>query len=336
MVIWLRRCSIVALLLMSVTPAAGQTFESVGTRAAGMGGAFVAVADDASAAYWNPAGFALGNPFSMVLDHTMSRVEEGSPNEPTFRGSASLVALGMPALGLSYYQLRSVSVTPLDVTTGSDNAGRQTSSGLVRLDRLVTHNTGVTLVQSLARGVALGTTLKLVHGTASTAIVQDGDREGLVDRAGDLEGEGVNKFDSDIGVIAGGGRLKLGLTVRNLTEPSFKVTSTSDTLRLRRQVRAGVAVSIVQGWAVATDFDLTSNGSAEAQVRSFAAGTEGRVGQKVLVRSGFRLSTTGASRPSVAAGGTYVVMKSILIDGQATWGSENADRGWGIAARFVY
>jgi hypothetical protein len=28
----------------------------VGTRAAGMGGAFIAVADDASAAYWNPAG----------------------------------------------------------------------------------------------------------------------------------------------------------------------------------------------------------------------------------------------------------------------------------------
>src|SRR5438874_13289544 len=105
MVVWLRRSSIVALLLTSGTPATGQTFESVGTRAAGMGGAFVAVADDASAAYWNPAGFALGNPFTMVLDHQVSRVEEISSDDPTLRGSGSLVALGMPALGLSYYQL---------------------------------------------------------------------------------------------------------------------------------------------------------------------------------------------------------------------------------------
>ena len=336
MVIWVRRWSILALLSMSATPVAGQTFEGVGTRAAGMGGAFVAVADDASAAYWNPAGFALGNPFTMVLDHKQSSVEAGFPDQPTFRGSGSLFALGMPALGLSYYQLRSVSAVPSDLPTASSNASRQNPSGLVRLDRLVTHHTGVTLLQSLGRGVAIGTTLKLVHGTAATEIAPDGDRDRLVDRAGDLEGEGVNKFDSDLGVMAGGGRLKLGLTVRNLTEPSFKLTGTTDTVKLRRQARAGMAVTIADGWTVAADIDMTRNGPPQSPVRSFAAGTEARVGHKVFVRSGFRLSTTGDSRPSVAAGGTYAVMTSVLIDGQATWGSENADRSWGIAARFVY
>jgi hypothetical protein len=35
----------------AIVPAAAQSFDTVGTRAAGMGGAFVAVADDASAAY---------------------------------------------------------------------------------------------------------------------------------------------------------------------------------------------------------------------------------------------------------------------------------------------
>ena len=39
-----------------VARAAAQTAEVVGTRALGMGGAFVAVADDPSAVYWNPAG----------------------------------------------------------------------------------------------------------------------------------------------------------------------------------------------------------------------------------------------------------------------------------------
>ena len=42
-----------------------QIVESVGNRALGMGGAFVAVASDSSATWWNPAGLATG-PFSDV------------------------------------------------------------------------------------------------------------------------------------------------------------------------------------------------------------------------------------------------------------------------------
>ncbi len=43
-----------AALFGSWETASAQGFEAVGTRALGMGGAFVAVADDASAVYWNP------------------------------------------------------------------------------------------------------------------------------------------------------------------------------------------------------------------------------------------------------------------------------------------
>ena len=37
-------------------PSVAQTIESVGIRAQGVAGAFVAVADDATATWWNPAG----------------------------------------------------------------------------------------------------------------------------------------------------------------------------------------------------------------------------------------------------------------------------------------
>ena len=47
-------------------PAAAQTLAS-GTRAQGMGQAFVAVADDASAVLWNPAGLATGALASAVF-----------------------------------------------------------------------------------------------------------------------------------------------------------------------------------------------------------------------------------------------------------------------------
>jgi long-subunit fatty acid transport protein len=48
-------------------PARAQTFGGIGTRAEGMGGAFVAVADDASAVYWNPAGIATGATFDLQV-----------------------------------------------------------------------------------------------------------------------------------------------------------------------------------------------------------------------------------------------------------------------------
>lgn len=325
-----------ALLLMWVNPVAAQTFEVVGTRAAGMGGAFVAVADDASATYWNPAGLAFGNMFTAVIDRKVDRVEEKTPADPSSHATGLILTLAMPVLGFTYYQLQSSTVTPLDLTAAPVANSRQPGSGLVQLDRLVTHHTGVTLVQSLFRGVSLGTTLKAVHGTLSSVVVSDGDRKALLDRADDLPGEGETKFDADLGVMAGSGKVKMGLTVRNLTEPSFALSGSSDSFRLRRQFRGGVAVSFIDGWAAASDFDFTENGPASDPVRSLAFGVEGHVIPKAFVRSGFRLSTTGKARPSIAAGGSYKIWSALLLDGQFTWGAENADRGWGVAARFVY
>lgn len=42
-----------------------------GTRATGMGSAFVALADDPSALYWNPAGIAKLNGVGFIVDHTL-------------------------------------------------------------------------------------------------------------------------------------------------------------------------------------------------------------------------------------------------------------------------
>ena len=54
-----------AVLVMIAPNCSAQIVESVGNRALGMGGAFVAVADDSTATWWNPAGLATG-PYSDV------------------------------------------------------------------------------------------------------------------------------------------------------------------------------------------------------------------------------------------------------------------------------
>ena len=68
-------CAAVALLVLGATPAAGQGrpeagIEVLGVRAQGMAGAFVAVADDATAVYWNPAGLGTGDFVSLVLERS--------------------------------------------------------------------------------------------------------------------------------------------------------------------------------------------------------------------------------------------------------------------------
>ena len=88
--------------LACATAARAQPFEAVGTRAPGMGGAFVAVADDATAAYWNPAGFAIGNMFSVVVDRGQSKSDPSVPAGAR-KESGFLFAMGMPAVGVSYY-----------------------------------------------------------------------------------------------------------------------------------------------------------------------------------------------------------------------------------------
>jgi len=110
-----------------------------GVRAAGMGGAFTALADDASAVYWNPGGLASGAFFSLVLDRN------GRDD-----ASAGLIALGTPPLGISYYR------------TASGRAGDSDRS-------LVAHHAGVTFVQSLADRLSIGGTLKVVRGTVERA-----------------------------------------------------------------------------------------------------------------------------------------------------------------------
>src|SRR4051812_42929102 len=148
--------------------AAAQGFDTVGTRAAGMGGAFVAVADDASATYLNPAGLALGHVFLLVADRKVNDVKAASFDDLSRHDTGSLITLGMPALGLTYYQLRTTSVTPTGSIAAGFPQGGVTPVRIVRLDKLTMHHTGVTLVQSLFQGVAVGTTLKIVHGDVAT------------------------------------------------------------------------------------------------------------------------------------------------------------------------
>ena len=132
-----------------------------------MGGAFVAVADDASAAYWNPAGFASGASSAWCSTGTQQKFEAGRRRR---QPSACFMALGMPAAGLSYYRC-----ARRRRPRSSRPRARHAASRAVTL---VTHQPGSTLRPVIVPGVAVGATLKLVRGLASSVVAAGLGRDG--------------------------------------------------------------------------------------------------------------------------------------------------------------
>ena len=263
-----------------------------GTRASGLGGAFTGVADDASAVFWNPAGLASGAFFSLVLDHS-ARDD----------GSATLLALSTPPLGLSYYR----------TATGRAGEGRNS---------LITHNAGVTFVQSLADRIAVGGTLKVVHGEARAA------------SGGPVSS---NKVDLDVGVMATGSLGRIGVTVHNLAEPSFETTA--DRLTLERRVRGGLSVNTGRKTTVSGDFDFnTTHDVATGEPwREAAFGAEFQPARKAWLRAGVRWNTAGdRAAPAGSVGGSYAIYGATMADAYASFGADDRTNGWGIALRFVF
>ena len=85
--------------------------EVLGVRAMGMAGAFVAVADDATAAYWNPAGLGTGDFFSLAVERSHVTLPPVDGVTPALRTGAFLV--GTPPLGAGYYRLGDTHVVPV-------------------------------------------------------------------------------------------------------------------------------------------------------------------------------------------------------------------------------
>jgi hypothetical protein len=239
--------------------ASAQGLELLGNRAAGVG-AFVAVADDASAVAWNPAGLVFGPIFNVSLDLGRStRAEGDGPGAGTRAGrvNGTLVAFGVPPLGVSYYRLESVGLDASGAE-GPSSPGRQHEQ--VPFRKLTTHHLGVTVLQSLGDYVTVGATAKVVRGAfeAGRLAVPTWD-EGF-EQAEASGGRGSTAGDVDLGAMVARGPVRAGVVVRNLTTPRFEFGGASS--ELPRHVRIGVAWG--DGWPGLTGTMVALRSSREA------------------------------------------------------------------------
>src|SRR5437867_4464549 len=76
------KCAVVSVMILAVTPARADESNFrpyiVGSRAAGMGGAFTALADDGGGPYYNPGGIAFARHSSLSLSASVYGLVSGS------------------------------------------------------------------------------------------------------------------------------------------------------------------------------------------------------------------------------------------------------------------
>lgn len=335
-----RNLSLLAIVAWLGAAGAAEAQAPLGTRAAGLAGAFVGVADDASAVYWNPAGLATGAIVSAIATFSS---EETAPDQPQpsagERHTGAMVAISLPPIGLAYYRVGSYGSSPATPAV----TGLQSREEVRRtVHALTTSIVGVSLLQSLTEHIVVGVTPKVVRGSAARGVTTAPPADAALKDAESLDGFGSTTFDVDAGVMIAVQRLRLGVVARNLTTPEFEVDAQDGlgAIELSREVRAGV------GWGstwpgitrlvLSADADLASRATPFGDRRDVAVGVETWwMAQRLGLRGGVRRSTIGESRAAAAAGVSAGLRAGLMIEAQATFGQKE-ERGWSVGGRFGF
>ena len=278
--------------------AAAQTTDTIGVRAQGMAGAFTAVADDATAGWWNPAGLAGGALFNGLIEY--GRPEKAQPE--SVRGFAA----AYPALGLTYYRLP-LSQIRVTTSTGLPPIGRQEESVLSLY--------GATVGHSLGDHFVLGTTLKLLHADTTNVSLD----------VGAMASFGPARFGLTVRDLAepAFGSGDRAFTLGRHARAGFALSSG------RRGV-VGLAT-------VAVDADLMTTRSVDGEERMLAAGVEAWTPRRTFgIRGGLSKNTVGTEAWQQSGGVSVLVRSGTYADAYLSGGSDEARHGWGIALRVTF
>lgn len=310
----IRNVALMAAVLALATAQAAVAQSQVGPRAAGMAGAFVAVADDATAVYWNPAGVGTGAIVSAVFD--AGRFQMGAPERQraaTEEDTGAVVAISATAIGFAYYRAGTFGTAAAVEPAVSSLDGREEVRRSVHA--LTTTTAGVSLVQSLSEHLIVGVTPKVMHGS------------------------GRNAVDVDAGVIAWVNRFRFGVVGRNLTTPAFDADG-SGAIELDREVTIGGAWG--SGWTgisrviVSVDGDVLSRPTLTGDRRDVAAGVETWwLRQRLGLRGGVRRSTIGDPRGALTAGVSAGLKPGMLLEAHVGRGADD-ERSWSVGARMTF
>jgi len=257
-----------------------------GGRAQAMGGAFVAVADDASAAFWNPGGLGL-------LPRLQLEASQATRERSDFRESAVVVAAPSWRWGVGAITLRHFGAGGIEHRDERNTLLGELSDSESEI--------GVSYARHVGETWAVGGTLKLQRQS--------------------LGGLAATGFGADLGVIVRGdvlpgpqapwlSRLSLGLSARNAIEPSLRLER--DAVADPTTMRTGLAyrLDLPGGRSMVAALDLETSRAVDARVH---AGLEARLHPMLALRAGF-------DRGRLTAG-TRMAWRDLALD--YTWRDED-------------
>lgn len=308
-------------LLLTATSASAQPFETIGSRALGMGGAFVAVADDASAAFWNPAGLASGQPAGATIEWVRFRVgdrEAKWQTHPVDR-TTRFVSLGTWPIAVSILDVDEARVTGVNGERGQWFSSR---------------HYGLSLLQTLTEGFVVGTTLRYVRSKAAVGPVGTFFTEAALDEVRALPTQSSQSFDLDLSAMYDARVFRLGATVRNLRAPSLPAPGGESVVQFRES-RVGLAILPKDGVTLAMDMDLETVVVAGTPYRLLAGGGEFRVSRAIVLRAGARRNreVPMADGWLATAGAGLAVKPGTWLDVHAAFGPGDTGRRLGGGLR---
>lgn len=281
-------------------------FAIVGARAAGMGGAGVAVTSDAYATYWNPAGLAMSKTVDIrvgvsaqaidrmgikdtiddIKDFNTSDTSQANINKANDianrinRPGTSLSAIGAAGLYVKgYYGEHAFGFNVSDVATAGMFVSRQVTvtqagstvslNGQMALNGLEARQAVASYAYALMdRMFSLGVSAKIIQGAAytGTATIQGGNDVSLSDNLGKA------KTSTAFGIDAGAmfrpsSWLRAGIVAKDINQPKFD-TPAGGEFKLNPQVRGGVAINPWETLTVTADVDITKNKTLIPDIKS--------------------------------------------------------------------
>jgi len=274
-------------------PALGVEFVTVGPRAAGMGGAGVAVTTDAYATYWNPAGLAIVKSLDIRIQATaqvtardgiynaLKDLNDFNPSDtsPANQATAQDIAnrinrpgatISGPASGGLYFKghfgEHAFGFNVSDVATSGGFvsspvvAAGTNITGQMALRGLEARQVAFSYAYAFAdKTFAIGATGKIIQGAAYNNVtnLQGGADPSLFNNLG--QAEISTAYGVDVGAMyRPSSWLRFGVVGKDLNQPSFDAPGGLQ-YKLTPQIRGGVAVSPWSTMTITADMDITSN-----------------------------------------------------------------------------
>lgn len=286
----IRQTLILCLLALIPTQAFAVEFAVVGPRAAGMGGAGVAVTTDALATYWNPAGLAMTQTVDIRIQgagqfidrgsllQTLKDIEDFNPGAPDAAARAASLrdrinsggTLSAAATGGLYvkghFGDHAFGFNVSDVATAGGFVSQKFTgsgtdlSGQLALRGLEARQAAFSYAYAFAdKMFSIGVTGKIIQGAAyaGTATVTGGQDANISENFG--KAKISTTYGIDLGAIyRPASWLRFAVVAKDINQPEFDAPDGTK-YKLNPQVRGGMAVNPWSTLTLTADMDVTSN-----------------------------------------------------------------------------